>query len=74
MEIIAGDGEGCHGFGADLDTFFVGARVERSLDLEAGLCRRGADRLDDGEVIHQWAGTPVLRDVAEQAMLDFIPL
>jgi hypothetical protein len=71
MEIIAFDVEQFHLGAADFDTLFAGPRVERT---QSGLCRRGANELDDGETIRQRAATPVLCDVAEHAVLDLIPL
>src|SRR5262245_1934890 len=74
MERIAGDVEGGHLGVADLDAFLVGALVEQAFDLEAGLGGRGADQLDDCNAIGERAAAPVLRDVAEQAVLDLVPL
>ena len=59
---------------ADLDAFFIGSLVERAFDLEARLCRRRADEFDDGDTIRQRPAAPVLRDMAEQAVLDPVPL
>ena len=55
-------------------TPFVGTGVERALDLEPGPCGGRADQLDHGEAVGQRAAAPVLRDVAEQPMLDLVPL
>ena len=74
MEIIAFDVEPFHLGVADFDALFVGPRIERTLDLQSGLCGRGANKLDDGETIRKGSATPVLRDVAEHAVLDLIPL
>ncbi len=74
MEVIACDVEHFHLGVADLDALFVGARIEHALDFQSGFGRRCADQLDDGEAIRQRAGTPVLCDVAEHAVLDLIPL
>ena len=74
MERIALDVERLHLGIADFDALLVGRGIERALDFQAGLgCRRG-DQLDDGETIRQRAATPGLRDVAEQAVLDLVPL
>jgi hypothetical protein len=51
---------------ADLDPLLVAARVECTLDFQTGLCRDGADQLDDGDAIGERPAAPVLRDVAEQ--------
>ncbi len=87
MEVIACDVEHLHLGIADLDALLVGARVEGALDFQSGFGCRRADRLDDGETIRQRAGTPgllrrsglrlrrrILRNVAEHAVLDLIPL
>jgi hypothetical protein len=74
MEVIAFDVEQFHLGVADFDTLFVGPRVERTLDLQSGLCRRGADQFDDGEAIGQRPATPVLGNRTEQPVLDLIPL
>ena len=74
MEVIAGDVERGHLGVADLDALLVGPRVERALDLQAGLGRRRGNQLDDGHEIRERFAAPVLRDVAEQAMLDLVPL
>src|SRR5262250_57878 len=74
MECVAGDVERGHLGVADLDAFLVGALVEQAFDLEARLGGRGADQLDDRNAIGERAAAPVLRDVAEQTMLDPVPL
>ena len=43
MELIASDVEAFHLGFADLDALAVVARVERALDFQPGLGRRGAD-------------------------------
>jgi hypothetical protein len=53
---------------------FLGARVECALDFQTGLGRRRADQLDHGKVIGERPATPVLRDVAEQPVLDLVSL
>jgi hypothetical protein len=74
MEIIAVDVQCRHLGVADLDALLVGPRVERALSLQSGLCRRGADQLDDGKTIRQRTAAPVLGDVAEKAVLYPVPL
>ncbi len=73
MERVAADVEMFHvGFG-DLDAFLVDPRVECALDFEPGLgaCRR--DEFDDGGVVCERPTAPILRDAAEQAVLDLVP-
>src|SRR5262245_48285467 len=74
MERVAGDVEGLHFGIADLDALLVGTLVEHARNLEAGLGRGGSDQLHDGEPVCQRPTAPVLRDVAEQAMLYSVPL
>ena len=74
MERVAGNVERLHLRIADLDALLVSSRVERTLDFQAGLGRRRRDQFDDGQSVRQWSATPGLRDVAEQAVLDLVPL
>ena len=74
MECVALDVERHHLGIADFDTLFVGDGVERAFDLQAGLGGRRGNQLDHGHAIDDGAPAPDLRDVAEQAMLDLIPL
>src|SRR5215472_18961367 len=74
VELITGDVEAFHCGFADLDAFLIGAGVERAFNLETGLGGRRADQLDNGKAICERSATPVLRDVAEQPVLYFIPL
>ena len=73
MEVVARYGEGAH-FGVfDLDAFFIVVGVEFAGDLES--CGRGGggDQVDHGETAGERAGAPVLRDLAEHAVLDLVP-
>jgi ribosomal protein S18 acetylase RimI-like enzyme len=74
MECVALDVEGHHLGIDDFDTLFVGGGVERAFDPQAGLGGRGGNQLDHAHAIDEGAPAPGLRDVAEQAMLDLIPL
>ena len=74
MEVVAGDAQRLHLGVADLDALLVDAGIECALDLQSGFCGRRADQLDDGEAIGQGPTAPVLRDVAEHAMFDLVPL
>ena len=74
MERIAGDGKLGHLGLADLLAFLVGPLVERALDLEAGVGRGGPDQFDDRHAARQRPAPPALCDVAEQAVLDLVPL
>src|ERR1700745_1904871 len=73
MEFVAADVEALHLGGGDFDALLVGSRVEGARDLEAGFGRGRGDQLDHGDAIGEGSGAPVLGDVTEQAMLDFVP-
>ena len=74
MERVAANVERLHLGIADLDALFVGPLVERAFDFQAGLGRRRGDQLDHGGAACERRGAPVLRDVAEQPVLDPVPL
>ena len=74
MELITGDVEAFHSGFADFNAFLVGAGVERAFNLEAGLCGRRSDQLDHGKAIRERPATPILCDVAEQPVLNLVPL
>ena len=73
MELIAGDVEAFHRGIADFDALLIAARVERAFDLEPGVGGGCADQLDHGKTIRERSAAPVLRDVAEQPVLDLVP-
>jgi len=73
MERIAGDVEGGHLGVADLDALGVGVFVEFAANRETGFCRGRRDQFDDRRSAGQGTPAPVLRDMTEQAMLDFVP-
>src|ERR1700746_3710781 len=58
----------------DLDSGRVGGGIESSLDFQSGTCGGVANEVDDHLQADQWSATPVLGNVAEQAVLDRIPL
>src|SRR5258708_27868327 len=74
MEFIALDVERLHLGIGDFDALLVGRGIERTLDFQAGFGRRRSNQLDYGHAIDEWSPAPGLRDVAEQAVLDLIPL
>ena len=74
MECVALDVESFHFGIGDLDSLFVGCSVERALDFQAGFGRCRSNQLNYGHAIDEWSPAPSLRDVAEQAVLDLIPL
>ena len=74
MERVAADVEELHLGVADLDAFLVHPCIEGALHFEPGLGRCRCDQLDDGSVVCERAAAPVLRDAAEKAVLDLVPL
>src|SRR5215469_10770041 len=58
----------------DLDPGWVGTRVQSRLDLQSSTRGGVADEVDDHLQADEWPAAPVLRDVAEQAVLDHVPL
>src|ERR1700680_980326 len=71
MECIALDVEGLHLGIADFDALFVGRGIERALDFYAGFGGGRSDQLEHRHAIDEWSPAP---DVAEQAVLDLVPL
>src|SRR6266436_7764081 len=74
MECVALDVERLHLGIADFDALFVGRGIECALDFQAGFGRRRSNQLDYRHAIDEWSSAPSLRDVAEQAVLDLVPL
>jgi hypothetical protein len=74
MECVALDVERLHLGIADFDALFVGRGIERALNFQAGFGLRCSNQLDYRHAIDEWSPAPSLRDVAEQAVLDLVPL
>src|SRR5450755_1881980 len=74
MELIAGDVDGGQLCRGDFDPFLVVAGVQARVDLQAGAGRGRADQVDDHLQALKRPSAPVEADVAEHAMLDFVPL
>jgi hypothetical protein len=74
MELVPGDVESFHCGFRYLDALAVAARIECAFDLETGLGRCCPDQLDHGQAIRERPAAPVLRDMAEQPVLDLVPL
>src|SRR5712691_5843456 len=74
MEGVTCDVKRLHLGIADLDALLVIARIKRAFDPEAGFGCRCSDGLDHGKTTCEGSGAPVLGNVTEQAMLDFVPL
>src|SRR3974390_921616 len=74
VELIAGDVD-CGELGVgDLDPLLILTGVQTRIDLQAGAGRGLADQVDDHREALQRPSAPVHADVAEQAVLDFVPL
>src|SRR5450755_821246 len=58
----------------DFDPCLVVAGVQARVDLQAGAGRGRADQVDDHLQALKRPSAPVEADVAEHAMLDFVPL
>ena len=74
MESVALEVEGCHLPLRHLDAFWIGVGVEFTADGQAGPGRGTGDKVDHGEAAGERRRAPVLRDVAEQAVLGLVPL
>src|ERR1700747_627505 len=74
MERVAAGSEGSHLGISCLDALLVGALVENAFDLQSRLGRGCRNQFDDGGAALQWPAAPVLRDVAETAVLDLVTL
>ena len=74
VEVVAGDGQGGHVLVADLDAGRVGAGVEFGADGEPGAGGGAGDEVDDDFVAGQRSAAPVHRDLAEEPVLDLVPL
>ena len=59
---------------ADLDAGRIGRRVQLRPDLQSSACGSVANQVDDHLQADQRPATPILGDVAEQAVFDQVPL
>ena len=74
MELVALDVEACHLLVSHLDPFRIAPRVQHAVHHQpACRCGRG-NQIYDGRMADERAASPILGDVAEQAMLDLVPL
>ena len=74
MEVFALDPNGVKFLVRDLDSAFVASGVQCRFDFQAGLGGGAANQFHDQVVADQRPATPVLRHMAEETMLDFVPL
>src|SRR5450755_4984027 len=74
MELVAFDVHGGKLLVGALDPFLVVAGVQARVDLQAGAGRGRADQVDDHLQALKRPSASVEADVAEHAMLGFVPL
>src|SRR5260370_29905202 len=66
--------EGCDFFIGNLDALRIAVGSEFAADVQAGLGCGVGDEFDHCQAAGERFGAPVLRDVAEHAVLDLVPL
>src|SRR3954454_14060735 len=74
VEGVGVEVEGCHLLVGDFDALWVGGGVESAADGQAGLGGGVADECADGDATDERRCAPSLGDVAEHAVLYFVPL
>ena len=74
MERVALDIEGSHLRVTDLDTLWVVTCIKRASHRQASLGRGGGNQFDHRFAADQRSSSPSLGNVAEQPMLDLVPL
>ena len=73
MEVGRFEFELCHFDIGDFDAGLIAVGVERCLDGKASVGGRICNQVDDNIMTNQRLAPPVLRDMAEEAMLDLVP-
>jgi len=71
---VVGEAEFAHLGVGDLASLLVAAPHEVGADPQTGTRRRRADVVDDGLIAVERMAGPVLADLAEQTILDGVPL
>ena len=66
MERVAGEVDGSHLEIGNLDAFGIFLFVQPGAHLEAGICCRRGDQLDDRAIATQWLSPPVDGDEGEE--------
>ena len=74
MEFIPFNGQGGKLLLGHLDARSVGVRIQLGSNMETRIGRRAADQIDYHFKAEQRTTAPVMGDMAEHPMLDFVPL
>src|SRR5215211_6613740 len=74
VELVALDVEACHLLVANLDPLRIAPRVPHAVHGQPARRRGRGNQIHDGRIADERAASPSLGDVAEQAMLDLVPL
>src|SRR3954469_4855365 len=74
VELVALDVEACHLLVANLDPLRIAPRVQHAVHCQPARRRGRGNQIHNGRMADERAASPILGDVAEQAMLDLVPL
>src|SRR3954452_17712798 len=74
VELVALDIEARHLLVANLDPLRIAPRVQHAVHCQPARRRSRGNQIHDGRMADERAASPSLGDVAEQAMLDLVPL
>ena len=73
MERVAGEVDVSHLEIGNLDAFGIFLFVQLGAHLEAGICCRRGDQLDDRAIATQWLSPPVDGNEGEQPVFYLVP-
>src|SRR3954452_11034706 len=74
VELVALDIEARHLLVANLDPLRIAPRVQHAVHCQPARRRGRGNQIHDGRMADERTASPILGDVAEQAMLDLVPL
>src|SRR4051812_2647213 len=74
VELVALDIEARHLLVANLDLLRIAPRVQHAVHCQPARRRGRGNQIHDGRMADERTASPILGDVAEQAMLDRVPL
>jgi hypothetical protein len=74
VEGLVDDVETLHLCVVHFESGLVGSRVELGVDEQPVRCTDAANQLNNGFMVDQGTASPVFGDVAEEPMLDLVPL